>query len=331
MTATDSPAAPADPAMGTPAQSLAQAGLGLTAQAFLDQARVQRRLAQRTLSMYHDALVRLERSALSAAVALPDVRSHHLRRWAAELHAQGLGSRSIAIHLAAWRGLYRWLGREGQVSHNPVDGLRPPKAARPLPKALPVDQAVALAEQTDEASDPALDARDQAIVELLYGCGLRVAELIGLDRQASPSARGWLDLDSADAHVLGKGSKRRVVPIGSAALQALHSWLRWRPTLAQDGEAALFVSRRGQRLSDSQLRRRLALRARLAGLPVHVHPHMLRHSFASHLLQSSGDLRAVQELLGHAQISSTQVYTRLDFQHLAKVYDAAHPRARKRP
>jgi integrase/recombinase XerC len=168
------------------------------------------------------------------------------------------------------------------------------------------------------------------MVELLYGCGLRVAELVGLDVVASPQARGWVDAPDASAHVLGKGSKRRSVPVGRAALAALQAWAPLRADLAHPDEAALFVSRRGSRITPSQVRSRLALMAQRAGLPTRVHPHMLRHSFASHLLQSSGDLRAVQELLGHANIATTQVYTKLDYQHLAKVYDAAHPRAKKR-
>lgn len=318
------------PGAGAAPPSLASQPLGASAQAFLTHLRVQRRLAGRTLAMYHDALVRLEAAAAAVPVALAEVRTHHVRRWAAMLHAQGLGPRSIAIHLCAWRGLYRWLGREGQVPANPVEGLRAPKAPRPLPKALPVDQAVALAEARDEDSDPLLDARDHAIVELLYGGGLRVAELLGLDQTPAADSSGWLDLEHGLAHVLGKGRKRRIVPIGAAARQAVQAWLPLRAALAAADEPALFVSRRGGRLSDGQLRRRLARLAQRAGLSQHVHPHMLRHSFASHLLQSSGDLRAVQELLGHAQIRTTQVYTRLDFQHLAQVYDAAHPRAKRR-
>jgi integrase/recombinase XerC len=177
----------------------------------------------------------------------------------------------------------------------------------------------------------ALDARDHCIVELLYGCGLRVGELIGLDLHASGEAAGWIDAADASAQVLGKGSKRRSVPVGAAALAALREWLLVRAQLAKPEEPALFVSRLGTRLTPGQLRGRLKRAALQAGLPTHVHPHMLRHSFASHLLQSSGDLRAVQELLGHASITSTQVYTKLDFGHLSKVYDAAHPRAKKRP
>lgn len=307
--------------------------------AYLSHLRVNRRLAERTLATYTQALLRLQRAAQAQAIDLLAVRPHHVRGWSARLHGQGLGPRSIAIHLAAWRGLYRWLGRQGHVELNPVDGLRAPKAARPLPKALPVDQAVALAAfqspQTDaDDAHPhrhALALRDQAVTELLYSCGLRLAEVVGLDVIYGSAALGWLDLDAADAHVLGKGNKRRVVPIGGPALAALRAWLTVRDTLAAPHEPALFVSQQGGRLSDGQLRRRLARQAREAGLTSHVHPHMLRHSFASHLLQSSGDLRAVQDLLGHARISTTQIYTRLDFQHLAKVYDQTHPRAGRKP
>lgn len=298
---------------------------------FLEHLRVQRRLAPRTLEIYTQALLRLQGFAQQARLPLRQVQPLHVRRWAATLHGQGLGSRSIAIHLAAWRGLYRWLGREGHVALNPVDGLRAPKAARPLPKALSVEQAVGLSEHQDGHTTPVLDARDHCLVELLYGCGLRVAELVGLDVTPGPAAQGWVDLAAGDAHVLGKGSKRRSVPVGRAALGALQAWLAVRAQVAQATEPALFVSTRGTRLTPGQVRNRLKGRALTAGLPTHVHPHMLRHSFASHLLQSSGDLRAVQELLGHAHITTTQVYTKLDFGHLSKVYDAAHPRAKKRP
>jgi len=291
---------------------------------------VERRLAPRTLAMYGEAFERLRQFTEAHPVALREVQVHHVRRWAAQLHAQGLASRSIAIVLSAWRGLYRWLGRDGLVALNPVDGVRAPKAGKPLPKALPVDQAMALADHHPEAGNPLLDARDHCIVELLYGCGLRVGELIGLDVGASAQAAGWIDASDTTAHVLGKGSKRRSVPVGASALKALQGWLEVREQLADPGEPALFVSNRGTRLTPSQLRSRLKQRAIQAGVPTHVHPHMLRHSFASHLLQSSGDLRAVQELLGHANITTTQVYTRLDFGHLSKVYDAAHPRAKRK-
>ena len=212
-----------------------------------------------------------------------------------------------------------------------MQDVRAPKAPKPLPKALSVDDSVQLAAYANEDADPWLEARDAAMVELLYGCGLRVGELVGLDARASDTARGWVDAQAAEAHVLGKGGKRRTVPVGSKALEALRTWLAVREQAGADaGQAALFTGRHGTRLSAQSVWQRLKRRSLLAGLATPVHPHMLRHSFASHLLQSSGDLRAVQELLGHANITTTQVYTRLDFQHLAKAYDAAHPRAHRK-
>ena len=300
------------------------------AQAYLQHLSVERRLARRTLVIYGEALQRLLLLSARAGVPLREVHPHHVRRWAAQLHSQGLAPRSIALVLSAWRGLYRFLGRDGLVAANPVDGVRAPRAGKPLPKALAVDQAVALAEHRSDVGDAALNARDRCIVELLYGCGLRVGELVALDLAASAASPAFVDRADALVHVVGKGSKRRSVPVGRAALEALSTWLIQREAMAAPGEAALFVSRRGTRLTASQVRSRLKALALAAGVPTHVHPHMLRHSFASHLLQSSGDLRAVQELLGHATIGTTQVYTRLDYQHLAKVYDAAHPRAKKR-
>ncbi|MBA4178581.1 MAG: recombinase XerC [Leptothrix sp. (in: Bacteria)] len=314
-----------------PAPALPATVLDAELQRFLDHLQVERRLAARTLAMYREALLRLQAAAAAAGVALQAAQSHHVRSWVAQLRHRGLAPRSIAIHLAAWRGLYRWWGRHGVVAVNPVEGVRPPKAAKPLPKALSVEQALALATHRTQRSTPALAARDHAITELLYGCGLRAAELTGLDLQAGPQAAGWLDIADATAHVLGKGGKRRSLPVGRPALQAVQAWLLQRPAMAKAGEEALFVSRLGTRLTANQLRNRLQAQAAQAGVPTRVHPHMLRHSYASHLLQSSGDLRAVQELLGHASISTTQVYTKLDFQHLAKVYDAAHPRARRKP
>ena len=310
------------------------AGTELTpeVQAFLDHLAIERRLAARTVAMYREALVRLQASAQASGVVLQAAQVQHIRAWMAQLRSRGLASRSIAIALAAWRGLFAWWGRNGVVAVNPVQGLRTPKGAKPLPKALSVEQAVALAahDATHDAGTraPELAARDHAIAELLYGCGLRVAEVTGLDVLATNAASGWIDIADATAHVLGKGSKRRSVPVGRAAISALQAWLALRETLAAVDERALFVSRRGTRLTANQLRNRLQAQAQQVGLPTRVHPHMLRHSYASHLLQSSGDLRAVQELLGHASISTTQVYTKLDFQHLAKVYDAAHPRAK---
>jgi integrase/recombinase XerC len=300
---------------------------------YLQHLAVERHLAARTLVLYRASLSALHAAATADGVQLRQAQPHHVRRWAAGLRIRKLGSRSIALELSAWRGLYRWWGQRGEVAHNPVDGLHAPKAPKPLPKALSVDQAVALAEHggaVAAGAEHALHLRDHAIIELLYGCGLRIGELVALDVHPSAQARGWVDHADRSAHVLGKGGKRRSVPVGAAAARALQTWLGVRAPLARDDEAALFVSQRGTRLSASQVRARLGQLARAAGLPTHVHPHMLRHSFASHLLQSSGDLRAVQELLGHANITTTQVYTKLDYQHLAKVYDAAHPRAKRR-
>ncbi len=329
---------------------------------YLDHVRYEKRLAERTHALYTLDLQKLSDYAKAVGVELEAVQSTHIRRWVSQMHSGGRSGRGIALILSGWRGFYTWLGREGVVQSNPVQDVRAPKAPKPLPKALSVDDAMQLAEfsATADVTDPWLECRDAAMVELLYGCGLRVGELVGLDVQASNTAKGWLDLEGGEAHVLGKGSKRRSVPIGSKALEAVHAWLAVRDQglklLQQEGTEtkgtetkgtslndalsnkkaslevhnALFIGRHGTRLTAQGIWQRLKQRSWKAGLSTPVHPHMLRHSFASHLLQSSSDLRAVQELLGHANISTTQVYTRLDFQHLAKAYDAAHPRARKK-
>ena len=304
---------------------------------YLEHVRFEKRLATRTATLYALHLADLEQRAAVVPVDLLQVHQAHVRRWAAQLHAGGRSGRGIALVLSCWRGFYGWLGREGLVASNPVQDVRAPKAGKALPKALGVDDAVQLADFQAEMDDPWLDARDAAMVELLYGCGLRVGELVGLDIRASTAAlqagRGWIDLESAELQVQGKGSKRRTAPLGRAALEALQHWLAVRGAVEGTGtvQPALFIGRRGTRLTPQSIWQRLRRRSLLAGLAAPVHPHMLRHSFASHLLQSSGDLRAVQELLGHASITTTQVYTRLDFQHLAQVYDAAHPRAKAKP
>ena len=304
---------------------------------YLEHVRFEKRLATRTATLYALHLADLEQRAAVVPVDLLQVHQAHVRRWAAQLHAGGRSGRGIALVLSCWRGFYGWLGREGLVASNPVQDVRAPKAGKALPKALGVDDAVQLADFQAEMDDPWLDARDAAMVELLYGCGLRVGELVGLDIRASTAAlqagRGWIDLESAELQVQGKGSKRRTAPLGRAALEALQHWLAVRGAVDGAGtvQPALFIGRRGTRLTPQSIWQRLRRRSLLAGLAAPVHPHMLRHSFASHLLQSSGDLRAVQELLGHASITTTQVYTRLDFQHLAQVYDAAHPRAKAKP
>ena len=305
---------------------------------YLEHVRVEKRLAARTVVLYTLDLQKLCGFAAQLPVDLLGVRNTHVRRWVAQMHSGGRSGRGIALILSGWRGFYVWLGRQALVDSNPVQDVRSPRSPKPLPKALGVDDAVQFADfQSDD--DPWLEARDAAMVELLYGSGLRVGELVGLDVVASQRARGWVDLQAAEVHVLGKGSKRRTVPVGRVALAALQRWLDLRGPMGTaaelpahesvaDGAAALFNGRRGTRLSAHAVWQRLRRRSQLAGTPAPVHPHMLRHSFASHVLQSSSDLRAVQELLGHANITTTQVYTRLDFQHLAKAYDAAHPRAR---
>ena len=302
---------------------------------YLDHVRFEKRLAERTLTLYALDLEKLSDLAAQANVALEAVQTMHIRRWVAQMHSGGRSGRGIALILSGWRGFYVWLGREGLITSNPVQDVRAPKAPKPLPKALSVDDAVQLADYhaAPGAADPWLDCRDAALVEMLYGCGLRVGEVVGLDVQASATAKGWMDLDGGEAHVLGKGSKRRSVPVGSKALEAMQAWLAVRAqglTPATAEQTAMFIGRNGTRLTAQAIWQRLRQRSLKAGLSSPVHPHMLRHSFASHVLQSSQDLRGVQELLGHANITTTQVYTRLDFQHLAQAYDSAHPRARKK-
>jgi integrase/recombinase XerC len=274
-----------------------------------------------------------------------ELAESEVRRAVAAAGRDGLAATSIARRLSAWRGFFDWLAEAGRVSANPVRGVRAPRRPRRLPKALPPDLAMRLMDGRAEAERPAGDPdhafetlRDQAVLELLYSSGLRLSELTSLDARyvETPQHRstGWLLREEAEVQVLGKGGKRRTVPVGRAALEALDAWLRlrhdWLALHPQADAHALFLSRRGARLGNRAVQhavRRLALER---GVPADVHPHVLRHSFASHLLQSSGDLRAVQELLGHASIATTQVYTALDFQRLAAVYDAAHPRARAR-
>ncbi|MEY4099751.1 MAG: hypothetical protein RL300_922 [Pseudomonadota bacterium] len=307
-------------------------------QRYLDHVRFEKRLAERTVALYTLDLEKLTLQAAQLGLSLTAVEPAHIRRWVAQMHSNGRSGRGIALILSGWRGFYGWLGREGLVASNPVLDVRAPKVAKPLPKALSVDDAVRMASFEATDNDPWLEVRDAAMVELLYGGGLRVGELTGLDVHASDAARGWVDLQAGEAHVLGKGSKRRIVPVGTKAVQALQAWLKVRDhaasglpdALAAAGarpQAALFIGRNGTRLTSQSIWQRVRLRSLQAGLAAPVHPHMLRHSFASHVLQSSSDLRGVQELLGHANISTTQIYTRLDFQHLAKAYDAAHPRA----
>ena len=276
----------------------------------------ERRLSAHTSGSYARDLGALLDAAGDSALA--DLKVHDIRRFVAQLHGSGLSARSIARTLSAWRGLYRYLARDHGYGDNPCLGLRAPKAAKRLPQALSPDEAKRL---LDAKAEGALALRDKAMFELFYSSGLRLSELTALQ----PSDVNYGD---RTVRVMGKGSKTRIVPVGSQALQALTAWLEARQTIAAVQADALFVNRRGRRLTQRSVQQRLKRWALEQGVSTKVHPHVLRHSFASHVLQSSGDLRAVQEMLGHASISSTQVYTHLDFQHLAKVYDAAHPRAR---
>jgi integrase/recombinase XerC len=255
-------------------------------------------------------------------LALDRIIGAHLRRFLSTLHGRGLSPRTLARMLSSWRAFFRYLVEEGKVTADPCVGLRPPKASKPLPSALSPDETARLLD-IDTAGGDTLTMRDRAILELFYSSGLRLSELAGLtiDR---------IDWATAEVRVWGKGAKERIVPVGTQAMAALSSWRVLRDAIVKPDVAAMFVTRDGTPLSPRTIQARLRERAIRQGLAQHVHPHMLRHSFASHVLQSSGDLRAVQEMLGHESIASTQIYTHLDFQYLSKVYDAAHPRAKKK-
>jgi integrase/recombinase XerC len=289
--------------------------------AYLDTLLHQRRLSGATLTAYRQSLEVL--CALAHDARLEMLDTPRLRRFVALLHAQGLSGRTLAKTLSAWRGLYRWAVRHRRFRVNPVQGLRSPKSPRTLPKALSVEETEQLL--SGAAEDAPRLLCDQAMFELMYSSGLRLAELVALD-----TSDGRLDLRQGEVTVTGKGSKTRTVPVGSRAREALRRWVEARAQVASPEERALFVGARGKRIAPRVVNTRLKALARRRGMRMPVHPHVLRHSFASHVLQSSQDLRAVQEMLGHSSISTTQVYTHLDFQALAKVYDAAHPRAKRK-
>jgi integrase/recombinase XerC len=308
-------------------------------QAYLHELHVLRQLSPHTIKAYQADLSELQQSAQEDGFDLTAVTNGHIRRWAARLHSKGKSPRTIARTLSAWRGWYDWLSQKQDqptLKANPADDVKAPKRARALPKALSVEQALALVNQADleaKANPSAETVRDAAMIELLYSSGLRLSELLGIDTAPSQDrtyeSAGWLDWDAAEVTVLGKGGKRRSVPVGKAAMASLTAWRTLRQQVKDSAASpALFVAGSGARLSPRTVQTRLRTLAMRAGLPTHVHPHMMRHSFASHVLQSSHDLRAVQEMLGHASIASTQIYTALDFQHLAQAYDLAHPRAK---
>jgi integrase/recombinase XerC len=288
---------------------------------FIAHLRTERRLSTHTSSNYArdlDALAAFCRQQKIDTWRTLD--SQHVRVFAARQHARGLSPRSIQRQLSAIRTFLRYLIREGVLGSNAAADVQAPKAAKRLPHTLDADQ---MAQLLEGEVDEELDVRDKAMVELLYSSGLRLQELVSLDLMS-------IDLADRTVRVHGKGSKQRVVPVGRKAREALRKWLQARAGVAPADETAVFVGRNGHRLGPRAVQRRVERWARKRALGIKVHPHLFRHSFASHLLESSGDLRGVQELLGHANISTTQVYTHLDFQHLARIYDAAHPRARRK-
>ena len=316
--------------MADPEPSAAPAPLWPGAEDWLAELRYQRRVSPHTLNNYERDLRRLQSLAGNATPA--ELTALDLRRFVGRLHASGLSGRSIARSLSAWRGLLRWLARRGVLDANVAEGLHAPKHPKRLPDALSVDEAFRLLNPlslTDDSADtPAreqvLQSRDQAIFELFYSSGIRLSELVGLNMDC------LTDLRQGEVRVLGKRNKTRVVPVGRTAQAAVEAWLAVRAQLLKAEDApALFLGQQGKRITPRMIQLRLQKHGQQQGLPQRVHPHQLRHSFATHMLQGSGDLRAVQEMLGHASIASTQVYTHLDFQHLAQVYDQAHPRAHR--
>ena len=298
-------------------------GLSESISAYLDELAQVRRQSPHTVSNYRRDLKVLSdlMAGLPGQSSVAQLETLQIRRFIAQLHGRGLGGRSLARMLSAWRGYFRWLVLRGEARSNPVDGVRAPKSPKALPKVLSPDEAN---RRLDCSGDDAVQLRDQAMFELFYSSGLRLAELASLDVSSLE------DIAAGEVRVLGKRNKLRLVPVGSKARQAVLAWALRRVEMAPVEQQALFVGQRGGRIHPRVIEQCLSQRALAQGLPTHVHPHMLRHSFASHVLQSSGDLRAVQEMLGHASIASTQVYTHLDFQHLAKVYDSAHPRAKRK-
>lgn len=281
----------------------------------------ERRLAALTLKHYRRDIALLMQLLDQRPIAT--VTPADIRHFVVKLHSGGLGPRSLTRVLSGWRGLFEFAQREKLLTENPAEGVRAPRQEKKLPETLSPDAAVRLLSTVgDSAAEEVHHDRDQAMFELLYSSGLRVAELAGLDMDA-------IDWGTQEVRVTGKGNKTRIVPVGSHAIAAIKQWLSVRPSYSPRTDA-LFLGRSGQRIAVRTIQRQLKAWALQRGITADVHPHMLRHSFASHVLQSSGDLRAVQEMLGHASIASTQVYTHLDFQHLAKIYDAAHPRAKKK-
>ena len=285
----------------------------------------EKRLSPRTIDNYRRDLADLVRFAASSndprrAVSIEALTSNDVRRFLAAVHGKGMTPKAISRMLSGWRGYFRYALKQGSGHVNPCEGVRAPKAEKRLPQTLSPDEAIRLVTFEDDST---AGIRDRAVFELLYSCGLRIAEAVGLNLDS-------IDYHAHEVRVTGKGNKTRIIPVGKPAINAVQRWLAVRPLPKRAGDVALFLGTQGARISASVLQARIKKWAIQQGIDVNVHPHMLRHSFASHVLQSSGNLRAVQEMMGHASIASTQVYTHLDFQHLAKVYDSAHPRAKKK-
>lgn len=298
----------------------------------------QRRCSEHTIAAYQRDLKLL--FELFPDKNLAELHHEGLRSAVARLHARDYSPRTLARIVAAWRSFYQWLSAEIGLKVNPASHLKTPKIPRPLPKAMTVDQTMAFLDRSQQLSDATpKNLCDIAMFEVLYSSGLRLSELVQLDSRYYKTERyesqGWLDLEEKEIKVVGKGNKTRIVPLGATAAEAILNWLKARenclsPQADDSDKAALFLGVRGKRISPRSVQLRLKEMAIKTGADASIHPHMMRHSFASHMLQSAQDLRAVQELLGHSNISTTQIYTRLDFQHLAKAYDAAHPRAHKK-
>lgn len=313
---------------------------------FLEELRVVRQLSENTIKAYNQDITKLYHLLSEHALILDQVQAHHVRNWVGKMHAQGLSAKSIARLLSAWRTFYDWVAKPNRriqlpkITVNPVQDIKSPRKAKSLPKALSVEYAQLLMEfakhETQNAKIPKdkrwLKLRDYAMLELFYSSGLRLSELLSIEilsvGMKGEDRLSWIDWESAEVHIFGKGGKRRIVPIGKIAMHALRLWKEEWEKRVVDGVGLLFINEKGLALSSRTVQARIEQLAKQAGIPTHVHPHMLRHTFASHVLQSSHDLRAVQEMLGHASIGSTQIYTSLDFQHLAQAYDLAHPRAK---
>jgi integrase/recombinase XerC len=306
---------------------------------YLAYCQYEKRLANRSLEIYKSDLLYLEQFCQEQNCAIETINSHQIRTCLGQLRLTGLKASTLTLTLSSWRGFFNWLTRFHQLLHNPTLGIKTPQQAQRLPKALSLDDVTQLLQAEITEDDIWLETRDKAIVELLYGSGLRVSELCALDTHQHSQAKAWVDLEQALVFVKGKGGKERIVPMGSYSKVAILNWLKLRSEkklskTTKKNEVsmhlmALFIGQRGSRLTPQSIWQRLKRRAVSTQMNQSVHPHMLRHSFASHILQSSQDIRAVQELLGHSSISTTQIYTKLDFQHLAHIYDASHPRAKK--